>query len=134
MDIKEPWAFIQPILVSVINLDRAIGGTNGLSIDELRLQIPNALKMQSRIITHKDLLARIYTMPSNYGRVHKASVIDNPYTNLTKDLYIVCKDQEGYYVPAQDVIKVNLSYQTKEMTPFFESKNEEFLKFQVKEL
>ena len=94
--------------LSVINEERAVGGTDGSSIEELRVQIPNALKMQSRIITHKDLLARLYTMPANFGRVHKAAVIENPFTKLTKDLYIICKDSEGYYVSAQDVLKINI--------------------------
>ena len=94
--------------LSVNNQDRAIGGTDGLSLEELRLQIPNALKMQSRIISHKDLLARLYTMPSNFGRIHKAAIIENPYTKLTKDLYIICKDENQYYVPSSDVLKVNI--------------------------
>lgn len=94
--------------LSVINEERAIGGSNGLSIEELRVQIPNALKMQSRIISHKDLLARLYTMPANFGRIHKAAVIENQYTNLTKNLYIICKDEDGYYVEAKDVLKINI--------------------------
>ena len=94
--------------ISVINLNRAIGGTNGASIDELRLQIPNTLKQQSRVITYKDLLSRLYTMPSNFGRVHRAAVVDNPYTKLSKDLYITCKDENGFFVNAQDVLKINI--------------------------
>ena len=94
---------------AVLTPTRAIGGTNSLSLEELRDQIPTALKKQSRIVTHEDLLARIYTMPSDFGKIHKAAIIKNPYTKAAKDLYVICKDNNGYYVPANDAIKINLS-------------------------
>ena len=95
--------------LAVNNVEKAIGGTNSLSLEELRDQIPTALKKQSRIVTHEDLLARIYTMPSDFGKIHKAAIIKNPYTKAAKDLYVICKDNNGYYVPANDAIKINLS-------------------------
>ena len=95
--------------VDVFNEEEAIGGSDGLSFDELKLQIPNAMKSQSRIITHEDLIGRIYTMPTNFGRINKAAAIDNPYSNGSKDLYIICKDSNDFYVTASDAIKSNLS-------------------------
>ncbi len=95
--------------LAVNNIEKAIGGTNSLSLEELRDQIPTALKKQSRIVTHEDLLARIYTMPSDFGKIHKAAIIKNPYTKAAKDLYIICKDNNGNYIPANDAIKINLS-------------------------
>lgn len=95
--------------LSVINKNSAVGGTQPLSLDELKLQIPNAIKAQSRIITHEDLLTRILSMPSDFGRINKAVALDNPFTSTSKDLFIVCKDSEGYYTEANDAIKTNLS-------------------------
>lgn len=95
--------------LAVNNVEKAIGGTNSLSLEELRDQIPTALKKQSRIVTHEDLLARIYTMPTDFGKIHKAAILKNPYTKAAKDLYVICKDNNGYYVPANDAIKINLS-------------------------
>ena len=95
--------------LSVINNNSAVGGTQPLSLDELKLQIPNAIKAQSRIITHEDLLTRILSMPSDFGRINKAIALDNPFTSTSKDLFIVCKDSEGYYTEANDAIKTNLS-------------------------
>lgn len=95
--------------LSVINKNSAIGGTQPLSLDELKLQIPNAIKAQSRIITHEDLLARILSMPSDFGRINKAVALDNPFTSTSKDLFVVCKDSDGYYTEANDAIKTNLS-------------------------
>tara|TARA_B100001121_G_scaffold282767_1_gene276379 strand:- start:1112 stop:2962 length:1851 start_codon:yes stop_codon:yes gene_type:complete len=95
--------------VDVINEEEAVGGSDSLSLDELKLQIPNALKAQSRIITHEDLIGRIYTMPTNFGRINKAAALDNPYSNGSKDLYVVCKDINNFYIPASDAVKNNLS-------------------------
>lgn len=95
--------------VDVINEEEAVGGSNGLALDELKLLIPNAMKTQSRIITYEDLIGRIYTMPTNFGKINKVAAIDNPYSNGSKDLYIVCKDIDNFYIPASDAIKQNLS-------------------------
>ncbi len=95
--------------IGVDNEKEAVGGSNSLDLEELRDQIPVALKQQSRIVTHEDLLARIYTMPSNFGRIHKAAIINNPYTKSAKDLYVICKNDEEKYVYANDAIKINLS-------------------------
>ena len=95
--------------LSVTNKDNAIGGSEPLTLDELKLQIPNAIRSQSRIITHEDLIARILTMPSDFGKVNKIVALDNLYSSASKDLYVVCKDNEGFYVEANDAIKTNLS-------------------------
>lgn len=95
--------------ISVLNNNSAVGGANPLDLEELKGQISIANKMQSRIVTHEDLLARIYSMPSNFGRISKVSVLDNPYSKAAKDLYIICKDQDGFYIKANDALKHNLS-------------------------
>jgi len=94
--------------LSVNNEDDAIGGANELSIEELRSLIPAYLKMQSRVINNEDLLARIYTMPSNFGRINKAVIANNKFNSNTRDLFVVCKDNTGSYIHASDSIKINL--------------------------
>ena len=95
--------------LSARNEENAIGGTPGLTLNELKSQIPNAMNSQSRIITHQDLIARIYSMPSDFGRVNKIAALDSLYTRTSKDLYVICKDVEGFYAPASDAIKINIS-------------------------
>ena len=92
----------------IINEENATGGSDRLTIDELREQIPSIKKMQNRVINYQDLLARLYSMPSNFGRIHKAAVLNNEYTNLSKDLYVLCKDVEGFYVNASESLKKNI--------------------------
>ena len=95
--------------VSVENQNSSIGGTQPLSLDELKAQIPNAIRAQSRIITYEDLLSRILTMPSDFGKINKVAALDNPYNTSSKDLFVICKDSEGFYTEASDAIKTNLS-------------------------
>lgn len=94
--------------LSVSNEGKAAGGSNRSSLIDLVSFIPSFKKMQNRIINHEDLISRIHTMPSNFGRVSKAAIIENPHSNLSKNLYIVCKGKSGYYENANDSLKLNL--------------------------
>ena len=95
--------------LSVENKNSAVGGSNPLTLEQLKLQIPNAIRAQSRIITHEDLIARIMTMPSDFGRINKAVALENVFSSGSVDLFVVCKDSEGFYTEASDAIKTNLS-------------------------
>jgi len=94
--------------LDAINLNPAVGGTNSLSLEDLRTHIPNMVNSQKRIVNEKDLVSRIYTMPTNYGRVNKVAVMDNEYSNLSKDMYVICLDNDNHYAYANDALKLNL--------------------------
>jgi hypothetical protein len=95
--------------LSVTNKNSAVGGSDPLTLDELKAQIPSVIRSQSRIITHEDLIARIMTMPSDFGRINKAVALENNVSAGSVDLYVICKDNEGFYTEASDAIKTNLS-------------------------
>lgn len=95
--------------MTLVNREKSLGGTNALSFEELIAHIPKKIKSQSRIITHEDLISRIMTMPSEFGRVHKIAAYDNIHSANSKDIYILCKDSDDFYVEASDSIKSNLS-------------------------
>jgi hypothetical protein len=95
--------------LSVTNKNSSIGGSEPLSLDELKAQIPSAIKSQSRIITSEDLIARILTMPSDFGKINKIAALDNNHSSSYKDLFVICKDSEGFYTEANDAIKTNLA-------------------------
>ena len=56
----------------------------------------------------KDLISRIYTMPSEFGRVYRASVTDNPVNPLSALLYVVSLDEEGSLSVSPDSLKKNI--------------------------
>lgn len=92
----------------VTNEMPATGGDSAPSIEDLRSQIPAARNSQSRIVTKEDLLARIYTIPTQFGRVFRAGVRPNPNNPLAVQLFIASKDSNGFLTTSPDTLKLNL--------------------------
>jgi len=86
----------------------AAGGAKAPDIEDLRAQIPAARTLQSRVVTKDDLLARIYTLPSDFGRVFRAGIRQNPNNPLAAELYIICRDNRNQLTVAPDALKKNL--------------------------
>ena len=94
--------------IKVTNDFAAVGGSPAPEIEELRAQIPAVRSMQSRVVTKDDLLARIYTLPSDFGRVYRAGIHQNPNNPLAAELYVVCLDSKRKLTLAPDSLKKNL--------------------------
>jgi hypothetical protein len=94
--------------VDVINLSPSSGGASQPSINELRLQIPASRNSQLRVVTKDDLLARVYTLPTKFGKVSKAGCRLNPNNPQAKMLYILGFDSSGSLTKASDTLKMNL--------------------------
>lgn len=94
--------------ITVYNQNESTGGTNPTTINELRGLIKSSKNSQSRIVTKEDLLARIYTMPSNFGKVFRAAVKDNIKNPLATQLFIVSKNADNHLTISQDTLKINL--------------------------
>jgi len=95
--------------IDVLNVERAAGGDDPPTINDLKAQIPKYRAAQSRVVSKPDLLARVYTMPSNFGRVYRAGVQPNPDNPLAIRLFVVCKNSTGELVIAPDTLKKNLA-------------------------
>lgn len=85
----------------------ATGGLQAPTVEELQQRITSSKNSQSRIVNKDDLLSRVYTIPSMFGRVFRAS-IGNTSSILTTDLYILSRDQNGYLTRSSDTLKLNL--------------------------
>lgn len=94
--------------LEIYNQQPASGGEDPLSAEELRALIPAVKNSQNRIVTKEDMLARVYTMPSNFGRVFRAAVTKNPNNPLASQLFIISRDQNGQLLISPDTLKVNL--------------------------
>lgn len=95
--------------IFVTNNDPAVGGEDAPDIEQIRGLINASRNLQSRIVTKKDLLARVYTMPANFGRVFRASVRENPVNPLSSLLYIINRNASGFLQTSPDALKKNLS-------------------------
>jgi hypothetical protein len=85
------------------------GGADAPTLDELRLQIPSARASQSRIVSKEDLMARIYSLPANFGRVYRASIKNNPDNPNSALLYILCRNSLNQLILAPDLLKKNIA-------------------------
>ena len=90
------------------NNSPAAGGADPPTLSELKLQIPSARNAQSRIVSKQDLLARIYSLPANFGRVYRSSIQSNPDNPNAAKLYILCKNAQNELIFAPDMLKNNI--------------------------
>ena len=93
----------------VINSLAATGGSNAPTIDEMRALIPAARNSQQRIVTKEDLLARVFSIPTMFGRVEKAGLRPSPVNPMSIILYIASKNANEILVQSSDTLKKNLS-------------------------
>lgn len=94
--------------IDVINNQPATGGDSAPTLEQLRAQIPAAKNSQQRIVTKEDLIARIYTLPSRFGRVFRAGVSKSLQNPLSSILHVVSKDDEGRLIQSPDALKQNI--------------------------
>jgi len=114
MAIKFPWGATTENANAVIasldvkNLAKAAGGAAAPSIDDMRAQISTARNYQQRMVTQQDLIARIHSLPANFGRVYRAGVAKSKENPLASELYVLCQDADERLTMAPDALKKNL--------------------------
>jgi hypothetical protein len=94
--------------LDVKNRTPAAGGASALTLEELRSLSSSARNQQARIVTQQDLLARLYTLPSVFGRVYRAGLRKNEENPLSTELYLACRDSNNNITMAPDTLKKNL--------------------------
>ena len=95
--------------LEINNLDVAQGGEDTPTLDEFRSIALNYRNAQSRIVTRQDLIARVFSMPPNFGRVYRVSSRPSPTNSLATQLFIASRDSSGYLTISPDSLKKNLS-------------------------
>jgi len=95
--------------LDVSNTDSAAGGAAPLTIENLKALIQSSRNQQARIVTQQDLLARIYTLPTEFGRVYRAGIHHNPDNPLSSNLYVISRDISGNLAISPDALKINIS-------------------------
>lgn len=94
--------------IEVSNRIKAAGGEDAPTADDLKTLIPSIKNSQERIVTREDMLARVYTIPSNFGRVFRASIRNAPNNPLATQLYIISRNAQNQLVTSPDALKQNL--------------------------
>jgi hypothetical protein len=95
--------------IDVKNPFPASGGDSAPTLDELSRRVTASRQMQSRIVTKQDMLTRLYTLPSKFGRVFRAGIRENPTNPLSTQIFVVSRDEFGNLAISPDSLKMNLS-------------------------
>ena len=85
------------------------GGEDEPSIESLRQIALLNRNSQNRIVSREDLISRVYSLPSNFGRVFRAAVRDNPSNTQAAQLFILSRNSSGKLIISPDSLKENLS-------------------------
>jgi hypothetical protein len=91
------------------NTSSAVGGADAPTIDEVRSLAFLYRNSQSRIVSKEDLIARIYSMPTNFGRVFRVGVTQNPVNPLSTIIFVVSRDASGKLTTSPDTTKRNIA-------------------------
>ena len=95
--------------MGILNTSPAAGGEDEPSIEELRGIALFNKNAQNRVVTREDLIARVYSMPANFGRVFRVAVRDNPNNPQAAELYVVSRNNLGNLTMSSDTLKQSLS-------------------------
>jgi hypothetical protein len=94
--------------VEVTNKLQSSGAEDAPTIEALQELIPSIQNSQERIVTREDLISRVYTIPSNFGRVFRAAIRSNPNNPLATQLFIISRDTDSKLITSPDTLKRNL--------------------------
>lgn len=94
--------------MQIINENSATGGEDAPTVELLKNLIPSSKNSQDRIVTKEDLLSRVYSIPTNFGKVFRAAVRSNENNPMATQLFVVCRDSNAKLAYATDTLKENL--------------------------
>jgi len=94
--------------LNVLNDEAAVGGEDKPSLSQMRYEYRGHMNSQNRIVTKNDLLSRVYTMPSNFGRVYRAGITKNSANPLATQLFIISRNKSKKLTHSSDNLKKNL--------------------------
>ena len=94
--------------LNVLNENEAVGGEDKPTLNQMRYEYKGHMNSQNRIVTKADLLSRVYTMPSNFGRVFRAGITKNSANPLATQLFIISRNKSKKLTHSSDTLKKNL--------------------------
>jgi len=80
-----------------------------ISVEELRERAKAHYATQNRAVTKQDYESLCYNMPTRFGAIARANIINSPSsTNRRMSLYVISEDSNGHLSQAGSVVKNNL--------------------------
>ena len=95
--------------IEVANENPIVGNTSLPSAEEIKYRSYAAYASQNRSVTKNDYEIYCYMMPSKFGSVKRASIVNDPSaTNRRLSLYVCGEDSEFNLITLNSVVKENL--------------------------
>lgn len=121
--------------IKVINEDKASGGNDPPSFEEIRRAIIGNFSAQSRVVTKEDVISRIYSMPSQFGRAFRVGISKAKSFPFASQIYIVTRNSGGSLAYATDTLKENIKLyleQYRMITDSFDILDAKIINFSLK--
>ena len=95
--------------IEITNEEPVTGDAENITTEELKSRVLSSYGSQNRAVTEQDYVATVYSMPTRYGAVRKATIHrDTNSLRRNMNLYIVSEDSSGKLTPANQTTKKNL--------------------------
>ena len=91
------------------NEEAITGQTKTITPEEIRIRAMDSYASQNRAVTRQDYLSLIYRMPSNFGSVKRANIVqDKKSIKRNLNLFVISEDSDGLLTEAASTVKNNL--------------------------
>jgi hypothetical protein len=95
--------------IEVTNDKPIVGAPVDFSIDELKIRSKNLFATQNRAVTKMDYEAIAYNMPTKFGQIKRANIINNPFaTNKELVMYVIGINRNNHLEVVNSTTKGNL--------------------------
>jgi hypothetical protein len=95
--------------IEATNEEPITGDTSQYSAEELKVRAKTYYAAQGRAVTKQDYESLIYSMPTKYGSIKRANIVNDPSaTNRRMSLYVISEDSSNNLISCNSVIKQNL--------------------------
>ena len=94
--------------IECINVKKTEGGAPEESISEIKANSSAFFAAQDRVVTREDYIARLFSMPSKFGKVEKAFVRKDALNDMALDIHVLSKDENGHLAQATESLKNNI--------------------------
>jgi phage-related baseplate assembly protein len=92
-----------------INEDPIGAASTDITNEELKQRAKAYYAAQNRAVTKQDYEALVYQMPTKFGAVKRANIVNDPSsTNRMISLYVISEDNNGYLASTSQIIKNNI--------------------------
>lgn len=93
--------------IGCFNQKKMAGGGEAETIREIKLNAAAHFAAQNRIVTREDVVARVMSMPTKFGRPEKVYVKTTPGSRYSYDIHMLSIDSNGTLSTATPVLKSN---------------------------